>query len=478
MWGSVLPVVVLALVIVGCGNATPGTDQLAMAEQEATDDAEQDATDEAELAPTEDAADQPVDSYVAGTYPIECGLNTGEPATGRPIKVGAIAGATGGDDFTSGTDAADAYFRCVNDNGGINGRPIDYIVEDDQWNPAVAQVVAQKLVVEDEVVALVGNGSFVEMAVNSKLYIDNNVVSVPSGCGVRECFESPNMSSFNGGPLNSNLGMAQYAFDEFGVDDIACIGLNIPSNGVWSCEGVIEVALANGAAASFVPLDPIVPDCDTAMATVAASDADAVLLNQPVGLALCLLEAAERRGMRGDYTWLAPTPLYDVSVPRLLGEEWFGQIHTFIELAPFESSGPDATNWRNVMVHYAGPTDRLDSFSQSGYLAAKLFTDVLLTLDPDSIDRATVSEAIRAVKRYDTDLLCTPWYFGPGDEHSSNHAGRVVKVVEHGYEVVSECLEVPGSFFDYIRTYEKVNGLGIHAEANFGADGPDPEPQG
>ena len=34
--------------------------------------------------------------------------------------------------------AADAYFKCVNANGGINGRPVKYLMADDQWKPNMA----------------------------------------------------------------------------------------------------------------------------------------------------------------------------------------------------------------------------------------------------------------------------------------------------------------------------------------------------
>jgi branched-chain amino acid transport system substrate-binding protein len=65
----------------------------------------------------------------------KCGLNNGKKAEGEPILVGSVVGQTGPDDFSSSADAASAFFKCVNENGGINGRPIEYLVEDDQWNP-------------------------------------------------------------------------------------------------------------------------------------------------------------------------------------------------------------------------------------------------------------------------------------------------------------------------------------------------------
>src|SRR5262245_15363751 len=86
-----------------------------------------------------------------------CGLGTGEAATGDPINVGAVVGATGPADFSSSGKAAAAYFNCVNANGGINGRPVNYIVQDDAWNPEQAAQIAAKLVNDDNVVAMIGS---------------------------------------------------------------------------------------------------------------------------------------------------------------------------------------------------------------------------------------------------------------------------------------------------------------------------------
>ena len=100
----------------------------------------------------------------------KCGLNNGKAATGQPIEIGAIVGKTGPADFSGSAQAAAAYFACVNSNGGINGRPIHYSIEDDQWNPETAAQLAAKLVNDTKVVGMVGNSSFVECAANAKFY--------------------------------------------------------------------------------------------------------------------------------------------------------------------------------------------------------------------------------------------------------------------------------------------------------------------
>ena len=64
---------------------------------------------------------------------------------------------------------AKAYFDCVNDNGGINGRPIQYIAEDEQIDPQQIAALATKLVEQDKVLGLVGNTSIIDCSVNNAL---------------------------------------------------------------------------------------------------------------------------------------------------------------------------------------------------------------------------------------------------------------------------------------------------------------------
>ena len=168
---------------------------------------------------------------------LDCGLNNGKPATGEPIPIGAVVGKTGPDDFSASGQAAAAYFKCVNANGGINGRPVDYIVVDDQWNPETAAQVASKLVKDRKVVALAGSTSFVECGANAKMYADEGVMVI-AGTGVpRECFNARNYVPVNAGPRVSATIAAMYAAQKYKSKKMVCIIPNIPSLGNWACEG-------------------------------------------------------------------------------------------------------------------------------------------------------------------------------------------------------------------------------------------------
>ena len=110
-----------------------------------------------------------VGSGTASATKSVCGKGTGKKATGTPIKLGGIDMLIPGVDFTTIGKVAKAYFDCVNDNGGINGRPIKYTLYNEQLNPAQEAALARKLIEKDKVVGVVGNTSFAECGTNCEV---------------------------------------------------------------------------------------------------------------------------------------------------------------------------------------------------------------------------------------------------------------------------------------------------------------------
>ena len=400
----------------------------------------------------------PQGAMADGHAPV-CGLGTGEAATGTPIKVGGINGNAPPGDFSGGTDAAAAYFACVNANGGIHGRPIDYIVENDQWNPELAAQVATKLVKDEGVVALVGNGSVVEMAVNARLYAEEGVMAMASGCAISECYESANIVSTNQGPLPSGIGALKYAVEELDTEHAICIGFNIPNNGGWACGWMETYMQSRGKQGSSILMDPTAVDLNSVYLQALTEGADTILLMLPAGPAIGLLKVAEEQGGRDLFKWVSPTPLYEPGVEAVLGDYWADHLYINIELAEFDSDGPDNQNWIKVMDTYGQDGDRRDTFSQSGYVSAKFFVDALLAMEADTITRETVTEAIKGIVGVTSDLLCDPYYVGEADRHMPNHAGRMVKFTGTGFETVRDCYDIDSSYLEPILAQEKALGL-------------------
>ncbi len=388
-----------------------------------------------------------------------CGLGTEVMATGEPIKVGGINGNAPPGDFSGGTDAAAAYFSCVNAQGGVNGRPIEYIVENDQWNPELAGQVATKLVKDEGVVALVGNGSVVSMAVNADLYRDEGVMVMASGCAISECYESSNIVSSNQGPLPSGIGALTYAVEELGSEYAACIGFNIPNNGGWACDWMNKFMESKGLKGTSILMDPTAVDLNSVYLQALAEGVDTILLMLPAAPAIGLLKVAEEQGGRDLFKWVSPTPLYDPGVAEVLGDYWNDNLYINIELAPFGSEGADNKNWVAVMDAYGQDGDRRDTFSQSGYVSARFFVEALLKLDPNAIDRAAVTKAIQGISNAESDLLCKPYYVGDADRHMPNHAGRMVAYSGGAFNIVRDCYDIESSYLDPIRQQEAALGI-------------------
>ena len=121
----------------------------------------------------------------------QCGTKPGVAATGTPIALGAIATNQPGTSFTDIPNMANAYFACVNANGGINGHPIKLYIETEQTNPAQIAADAKQLVQTDKVVGIIGNTSIIECSVDSSYWQKLGYYIIDSGIAP-ECYSTPN----------------------------------------------------------------------------------------------------------------------------------------------------------------------------------------------------------------------------------------------------------------------------------------------
>jgi len=383
-----------------------------------------------------------------------CGLDNGKPATGEPIPIGSINGVTGPDDFSSSGHAADAYFKCVNANGGINGRPVKYIMADDQWKPDVAAQVATKLVKDDKVVAMIGSNSIVECGANVGLYDKENVMVIDIGV-VHECFTTKNTAPINQGPRLSGVGMLQYAAEHLGAKKVACVAWNLPGVVDWLCGGFAAWGKKHGVTVENVIVDPSSNDWTSAMLQASALNPDVILLCFSKGGHIQALAAAEEQDMGSKYKFTSLASGYVVGLPVTIGKYWNDRFWTQLEFTPLDGTGPDNQNWLAIMDTYGSKSDPRDTFSQGGYLAAKIATEALLKLDPTKIDRASVSTALRAVKGFKSDILCGPWYVGGGTRHNANHRGQIAVAEGGGWKTEGSCFDIDDPELDDVYAQEK-----------------------
>jgi branched-chain amino acid transport system substrate-binding protein len=352
---------------------------------------------------------------------VKCGAGTGKKATGEPIKLGAIATKQPGTDFTDIPNTAKAFFDCVNDNGGINGRPIQYVIETEQTDPGQVASLAKKLIETEKVLGIVGNTSIIECAVNHGYYEQKGFYIIDSGIAP-ECYSTPNSAPVNMGPRYSVDGATQYLIRQ-GVKKLVLDQSNVPGTG-YIAGGFL--AIAKDAGIPTVTLKENVPIQDAnsiALKEVqAAGDGGGVVLNFTPPEALKILQAAQQQGLQDRVKWACSTPCNTDFLADALGSDWNGKLGVNAELNLTNASGPDSTLYRAVLKKYA-PKIPLGSFSQMGFVEASIATKALMDLKGD-FTAESVNAAFKNVKDFQTDILCKPWYYGDAPLHIPNNTDR------------------------------------------------------
>jgi branched-chain amino acid transport system substrate-binding protein len=173
-----------------------------------------------------------------------------------------------------------------------------------------------------------------------------------------------------------------------------------------------------------------------------------------------MLAAAEQQNLGKRIRFVSSAPAYSIDVPKAIGAYWNKNFAVNLEFNPLESKGADNLNWLAVMNSHGAKSDPRDTFSQAGYLAARLVTETLLKMDPAKIDRDAVTTALRKVDSFRSDILCKPFYVGAGNRHNANNAGPMMLVDGGGFSMASSgCLTAEDPELVDVRADEKKLGL-------------------
>jgi branched-chain amino acid transport system substrate-binding protein len=391
----------------------------------------------------------------------ECGEGTGKKATGQPIKLGGMATNIPGVDFTWITSMTKAYFDCVNDNGGIHGRPIQYIAEEEQVDPQQVASLATKLVEQDKVLGLVGSTSLIDCSVNKDYYKQQGYYLIVAGVA-QDCFTSPNFSAVNMGPYYSSLGGAQAAVRAGAEGKIVVASPNQPGFDLIN-SGVVDYAKQQGMDGKSILEDvPINDPAGFAQQLVAeAGQGGGVVLDFTGPTVLPLLQAIEQQGLIDSVVWASSTPPNDPSVAKELSSGWNDKFLINAEFNVLDSGKPDQDHMNEVREKYA-PDVPSSSFAQMGYLSGRVATDALLGIKGD-ITKESVNAAFKNVKNFVSDIWCAPWYYDSGTGQNVSNNIDLTVTPKDGKMVQTEgCFKIadlPTSPLDKIRKAEKDESL-------------------
>ena len=137
---------------------------------------------------------------------LACALATTAAAedgvTASSIKIGIMGPFTGNaSSYSKAEIGLDAYYKWVNDQGGVNGRKIETVLEDYACDGAKGVAAVKKLIYQDKVFMLHGNScSAVAMAIKP-VVVESGVPWVIAHAANPAISSPPTRNIFHGVPV-------------------------------------------------------------------------------------------------------------------------------------------------------------------------------------------------------------------------------------------------------------------------------------
>ena len=307
-------------------------------------------------------------------------------ATAKPVVVGVtdtevVIGSWGPQDGPAGfygviDRVVDAYFKKVNEDGGVNGRKIRFIYENDSYQPAKTVAAVKKLVEEDKIFALVGGLGTPNNAAVMDYLVAANVPHVwpATGSGILAVPFKKNIYAVQ---LNYTIEatlLTQYALDKVAAKKFAVFYQNdgFGKEGLDAVQAELKKrGLAAAAAVSYETADTNF----TAQALkLQTSGADTVILYavpKPGGSII-----AEMGKIGFSPKLLSSSVINDPSIFQLAGPAIEGMLINAYLPAFDDVSNPKIVEYQAFMVKYA-PKEQIGGFSEVGYAYAQVFIEAL-----------------------------------------------------------------------------------------------------
>ncbi|RXT56251.1 receptor [Bosea sp. Tri-44] len=220
--------------------------------------------------------------------------------TDKTIKIG-IFGPLSGQNMAYGFDvvnAAKMYYDKINKDGGIHGRKIEYVVEDDRCN-ANDLVAAVKKLVEQENVFMLNGGSCSAAVVAAKDYIVRNKVPYlmlnASGDGALFPPTDYIFGAFSISQYAVGGAMVEFAAKSLGAKTVAYINHD-DAYGAWNLEGSKKDAEVSGVKLVVESVNPTINDVTAPFLKLRAANPDAILLVTYARPAALLIKKAAELG--------------------------------------------------------------------------------------------------------------------------------------------------------------------------------------
>jgi len=303
-----------------------------------------------------------------------------------------------------------AFFRMINDQGGINGRKINFISYDDGYSPPKAIEQARKLVESDEVLLIfqalgTPSNSAIMKYMNAKRVPQLFVASGGTKFGDPKNF--PWTMGFQPNYQSEGRIYAKYILDKFPTGKIAVFWQNDDA-GKDQFKGLKD---GLGDKASMIIADKSYevsdPSIDSQIVALHDSGADIFFSwAAPKGSAQAIRKVGEL-GWKPKF-FLANTATSVASVLKPAGLEYSKDIISTIYLKeptdPTWDKDPAVVKWRDFMDKYYPEGDKTNANNVYGYVQAEAMVQVLKQCG-DNLTRENVMRQAANLRNFHSDMM-------------------------------------------------------------------------
>jgi branched-chain amino acid transport system substrate-binding protein len=330
-------------------------------------------------------------------------------------------------------DGIDVYVQYINDQGGVNGHKIEFIAEDDGYEPMRTLAAAKKLSEQDNVIALVSPAgtpnvtAMIGYSQERKMpiiapYAFSHALTTPIKRYVFTTLPEVRLQAdVLGGYIVNQLKQTKiaaiYQNDDFGQDAVA---------------GLDERLKKSNIALIKLPFDRGSTNFSGVVAQAREAGAEhVVFLGIPRDAALVMKEA-NKMGWKPQFS--GHNALGDPQTFTLAGAPLVEGAIAVAVMEPLDSNKPQVAEFIARQHKYL-PKTSPTTYSMHGYNAAELFVEALKRVQGEPTGDKIVA-ALESIKGFDTGLM-GPITFSP-DQHAGSQSVSFMRAKDGKWSIVTE----------------------------------------